>query len=193
MSVSEKTFREIAIADPSGQWEYDCGRMRRKPPMTYAHNRTEVNLFRQLDPQIDPARFDLRMNAGHVHIPDTKYYIPDLFVIPIELTESQRASRDLETYDQPLPLVVEVWSRTTATYDVQAKLLEYQRRGDLEIWLIHPYDRTVTAWRRQSDGSYQDTVHTSGSIEISSLPSLTITWMVSSTKGRGRLVQFANC
>ena len=61
----------------------------------------------------------------------------------------------LEVYDQPLPLVVEVWSRSTGDYDVEEKLAVYQQRGDLEIWRIHPYERTLTAWRRLPDGSYE--------------------------------------
>jgi Uma2 family endonuclease len=54
--------------------------------------------------------------------------------------------------------VVEIWSPSTGTYDIGEKLPDYQRRGDLEIWRIHPYERTVTAWRRQSDGTYAESV-----------------------------------
>ena len=68
----------------------------------------------------------------------------------------------LEVYDQPLPLVVEVWSRSTGDYDVEEKLAVYQQRGDLEIWRIHPYERTLTAWRRLPDGSYEETIHQRG-------------------------------
>jgi Uma2 family endonuclease len=57
-------------------------------------------------------------------------------------------SLELEIYDEPLPLVAEVWSPSTGGYDVLAKLPEYRRRGDTEIWLLHPYERTLTAWRR---------------------------------------------
>ncbi len=32
--------------------------------------------------------------------------------------------------------------------DVESKLPDYRRRGDLEVWRIHPYERTLTAWRR---------------------------------------------
>jgi Uma2 family endonuclease len=45
---------------------------------------------------------------------------------------------ELELYVEPLPLVVEVWSPSTGQYDVDEKLPEYQRRGDLEIWRFHP-------------------------------------------------------
>jgi hypothetical protein len=37
-----------------------------------------------------------------------------------------------------------------------------QQRGDLEIWRIYPYERSLTAWRRQPDGSYEATTHRGG-------------------------------
>ena len=80
----------------------------------------------------------------------------------------------LEVYDQPLPLVVEVWSRSTGDYDVEEKLAVYQQRGDLEIWRIHPYERTLTAWRRQPDGSFEQSVHHDGIISPAALPSVEI-------------------
>jgi Uma2 family endonuclease len=80
----------------------------------------------------------------------------------------------LESYDTPLPLVVEIWSRSTGDYDIETKLREYQRRGDLEIWRIHPYERTLTAWRRQPDGSYAESFHTEGIVHPIALPNVTI-------------------
>src|SRR3712207_8267863 len=47
-------------------------------------------------------------------------------------------------------------------------------RGDLEIWRIHPYERTLTAWRRQPDGSYGEAVHTLGIIHPVALPNVAI-------------------
>jgi Uma2 family endonuclease len=80
----------------------------------------------------------------------------------------------LESYDEALPLVVEVWSPSTGSYDIDAKLPAYQTRGDQEIWRVHPFERTVTVWRRQPDGTYQKTVHVEGSITVASLPGVTI-------------------
>ena len=62
-------------------------------------------------------------------------------MIPVALVLPQLDQRSLEVYEGPLPLVVEVWSASTGNYDVESKLLEYQRRGDLEIWRLHPYER----------------------------------------------------
>jgi Uma2 family endonuclease len=80
----------------------------------------------------------------------------------------------LEIYDQPLPLVVEVWSRSTGEYDVEEKLAVYQQRGDLEIWRIHPYERTLTAWRRLPDGSYEEVIFSEGIVHPVALPGVEI-------------------
>lgn len=80
----------------------------------------------------------------------------------------------LETSGEPMPLVVEVWSPSTGGYDVDGKLPEYRRRGDLEIWRIHPYERTLTAWRRQPDRTYAETDHREGSIRPIAVPGVTI-------------------
>ena len=92
----------------------------------------------------------------------------------MELVRPHRGERGLEFYDAALPLVVEIWSPSTGGYDVNVKLAEYQRRGDAEIWLVHPYDRTVTAWRRQPEGTYAESLHTSGVIEPIALPGVRI-------------------
>ena len=73
-----------------------------------------------------------------------------------------------------MPLVVEVWSPSTGDYDVEEKLREYQRRGDLEIWRIHPYERTLTRWQRQPDGSYQESLIRTGSVHPAALPAVSI-------------------
>ena len=70
--------------------------------------------------------------------------------------------------------MVEVWSPSTGDYDVDAKLPVYQQRGDREIWRIHPYERTLTSWLRQPDGSYQETLHRGGIVALVALPGVTI-------------------
>jgi Uma2 family endonuclease len=80
-------------------------------------------------------------------------------VIPKSYIDPHRGDpRAFNAYADPLPLVVEVWSPSTGDYDVKTKLNLYQQRGDVEIWFIHPYDRTLTTWRRQRDGSYLERV-----------------------------------
>jgi Uma2 family endonuclease len=80
----------------------------------------------------------------------------------------------LDAYSEPLPLVVEIWSPSTGDYDINQKLPGYQQRGDLEIWRIHPYERTLTVWRRQPTGAYAETVYRGGVVPVASLPGVTI-------------------
>ena len=174
MPVSEKTFRQVALEDPEGHWELFCGFMRRKPGMSIEHNQVMSDLHITLGQQLDRNQFAVRSNAGHVRHTAQSYYIPDVFVIPVELQRPLWGRRGLEWYEAPLPLVVEIWSASTGDYDIEIKLLEYQRRGDLEIWRIHPYDRTLTAWRRQPDGSYNESVYTGGVVNPIALPNVTI-------------------
>ena len=75
----------------------------------------------------------------------------------------------LEAYAEPVPFVAEVWSRSTGEYDVGEKLDEYRARGDREIWLLHPYERRLTAHRLRSDGNYDVVVFASGSIHLAAV------------------------
>ena len=174
MPVSEATFLKRALEEPDEQWELHCGNLRRKPGMTAQHNRTMSRLFGSLLQQLDQQEFDVRGNAGHVRRSPEHYYIPDIAVIPVALVEPQLDRRALEVYADPLPLVVEIWSPSTGDYDIREKVVEYQHRGDLEIWRIHPYDRTLTAWRRQTDGSYTESTYTSGAVHPASLPGVSV-------------------
>jgi Uma2 family endonuclease len=174
MPVSEKTFRQLALEDPSGHWELYCGLLRQKPSMSAEHNRAAMYLAGQLIQQLDRHEFEVRVNMGHVHHTSGSYYIPDVLVIPADVVRPLRGQHVLEAYDRPLPLVVEVWSPSTGDYDVETKLLEYQRRGDQEIWRLHPFDRTLTAWRRQPDGSYLETRLAGGAVRPAALPGVTI-------------------
>ncbi len=173
--VSEETYRRIALRDPDGHWELHGGLLREKPGMTFVHNRLAFRLAFLLQQQLDWNDFVVGQNGGRVRRSEQHVYIPDVFIAPAVDAESLRSRSDrLEIYDAPLPLVVEVWSPSTGAYDVNEKLLEYQRRGDQEIWRLHPIDRTLTAWRRQPGGSYDETVNTGGEVRLSALPSVVI-------------------
>lgn len=174
MPVSERTFQTVALEDPEGQWELYCGRLREKPGMTHEHNYIARRLHAVIFRQLDENQFQVSSNAARLRISPEHVYIPDLCVIPLELLRPNRARRELEVYEAPLPLVVEIWSPSTESYDVNVKLREYQRRGDAEIWCIHPYDRTLTVDRRQPDGTYVQSVHRSGRIQTIAPPPLTV-------------------
>ena len=77
-------------------------------------------------------------------------------------------------FAEPLPLVVEISFRTTGDYDIAAKRPGYRERGDAEIWFIHPYERTLTAWRRQPDGTYTEDLYRDGLVPVVALPGLGI-------------------
>jgi Uma2 family endonuclease len=174
MPVSEATYQQLALEDTEGNWELHCGYLRRKPTMSVDHNRLATRLLIRLANQLDDSEFDVRINMGRVRHSGGSYYIPDVYVIPVELVRPMRGRPGLEVYEGPLPLVVEVWSPSTGEYDVDTKLPEYQRRGDLEIWRLHPYDRTLTAWRRQPDGSYNESQYTGGIVRPVALPGVAV-------------------
>jgi Uma2 family endonuclease len=175
MPLTQQTYAAVVLEDPDGKWELHRGRLREKPPMTHAHNAFAHYLGVFLTNQLDWREFEVRVDQGRVRRQDEAWYIPDVYVFPARLAEGLRNRSDvLEGYEEPLPLVVEVWSPSTAIYDVDEKIPEYQRRGDLEIWRVHPYDRTVTIWRRQDDGSYTEETVTGGIVRPAFLPDVAI-------------------
>ncbi len=175
MPVSEATYERVALEDPSGGWELVCGRLRSKPAMTTEHNSVIGMLHYHLQRQLDVREHIVRTDNGRLRASSGSYYVPDLFVLPRAFERRLRERPGtFEVYDEPMPLVVEVWSPSTGDYDVEQKLHEYQRRGDAEVWRIHPYDRTLTAWRRQPDGSYSETAQRGGTAQPVALPGVTI-------------------
>jgi Uma2 family endonuclease len=176
VGISFETYERVALEDSDEQWELVCGRLRAKPPMTVAHNDAELNLYDQLRAQLDPLLYRVRPNAARLRVSTGSFYIPDLVVVSTALHHRNAEQRPygLELYEEPMPLVVEVWSPSTGDYDVNTKLREYRLRADSEIWLVHPYERTVTSWRRQPDGSYTESVHRDGQIAPAALPGVRI-------------------
>ena len=175
MVVSEEAYERVALGDPDGKWELVCGRLRQKPIMTTEHNAVQRMLHLQLVRQLDEGELVVSVDTSRVRIPSGTHNIPDLFVLPRAYERRLRERpRTFEVYRDPLPLVVEVWSPSTGTYDVESKVREYQQRGDIEIWRIHPYEQTLTAWRRQPDGTYTEAVFRGGTIQPVALPNVTI-------------------
>jgi len=175
MPVSEQIYEQVALEDPDGQWELHCGSLRQKPAMTFEHNDLAIHLGVLLQNQLDRRVFRVRVNSARTRRSAGSFYIPDVCVIPLAAARHLRGRMDvLEMYDTPLPLVVEVWSPSTGDYDVEDKFPEYQRRGDLEIWRIHPYDQTLTRWLLQPDSTYIAETITSGAIRLTALPEVTI-------------------
>ena len=148
-----------------------CGHLRSKPATTAEHNGVIEALNYALKRQLDRARYLVPTHTARLRISTCTYFVPDLFVLPRIF---QRRLREhpgtFEVYDDPMPLVAEVWSPSTGDYDVEEKLREYQRRGDIEIWRIRPYEQSLTTWRLQPNGSYVEAVYRGGSVEPIALP-----------------------
>src|SRR5437773_2305081 len=101
------------------------------------------------------------------------FYV-SLIGVPMPVSK-ETFKRVAEVFTDPMPFVAEVWSSSTGNYDITTKLKDYQARGDAEVWYIHPYNRTVTIGRRQSDDTYTEALQTTGSIQPIALPNVTIT------------------
>jgi Uma2 family endonuclease len=117
----------------------------------------------------------VNINGGRARLSPRSYFIPDVVVIPAAYkTPFEDDPRAFNAFAEPLPLVVEVWSSSTGDYDVATKLQGYRERGDAEIWFIDPHERTLTAWRRQPDGSYAGETYRGGVVPVASLPGVVI-------------------
>lgn len=171
--ISEAEYEQIVLAEPIEKWELVEGRLREKPGMSWDHNRIVMMLGHLLMLQTDRRQFQVfaesrvRRSVGTI-------FLPDIMVVPMEFGREFAGRPILAIFSRPLPFVVEVWSPSTGDYDVDTKMPEYQARGDLEIWRIHPYEKTLTAWRRQPDGTYDEMVHREGMMTLAALPAVTI-------------------
>ena len=174
MGVSLATYEQVALEDGDTTWEYVCGQLREKPGTTQEHHNASFSLAFDIASQVDRTKFEIRNNSGRLKTGAGNAFVPDVIVLPKGMTATQHGTRKLETYDQPVPFVAETWSKSTGDYDSNTKIPEYRSRGDLEIWRVHPYEKLVTAWRRQPDGSYTESVHTEGVVAIESLSGVSI-------------------
>ena len=175
MPVTEATFEAIVLEDGDGTWELHCGRLREKPPMSFAHNESARDLAYQLVRQLSPNEYRVFQNDGHLRAPNGATYVPDVAVVQRSLMARFRdRPESYEVYDEAVPFVAEAWSPKTGTYDIETKFPAYRLRGDAEIWRVHPFHRTVTIWRRQPDGSYEESHYREGIVRPIALPGVEI-------------------
>lgn len=173
--ISEQEYRELALHEEDRLWELWDGVPMEKPGMSFDHDVVSAYLGAMLISQLNRREYVVNINGGKTRLSERHYFIPDVVVIPAPYGQPLRGDpRGFNAHANPLPLVVEVWSRTTAAYDYAVKLQAYRERGDLEIWFVHPYERTLTAWRRQPDGSYSEESCRGGIVPVASLPGVTI-------------------
>jgi Uma2 family endonuclease len=171
MPITFETYQRVALEDPEGKWELECGRLREKPPMTMEHSLISRRLQGMLTEQLGWA--DWSIGETRLRISSGTFYIPDVTVLPMRLVRTLERGQ-FEVYADPVPFVVEVWSPSTGEYDVDKKFPEYRLRGDLEIWRLHPYERTLTTWRRQADGTYREKLLRGGTVNLVALPGVSI-------------------
>ena len=144
--------------------------------MSARHGDVMDLLVELLHEQLDRREYRVRTQHARLRRSSHTYYIPDIAVIPASAVRAllDQPGETLDAYPEPIPLVVEIWSPSTGRYDIEEKLPGYQERGDLEIWYIHPYERTLTAWRRDADGTYTESIYRSGIARARSLPGVEI-------------------
>jgi Uma2 family endonuclease len=172
--MSEAAYEQFMLSGADGAWELHDGRLVEKPGMTWDHLDVVARLGKILLNALDEGLYRVFFES-RVRRPEATIFLPDLMVVPTSYGEPFRGRPGkLAIFDDPLPLVVEGWSASTGDYDVDAKLPVYQQRGDLEIWRIHPYERTLTAWHRQPDGGYAETLHREGLVRPMALPGVEI-------------------
>jgi Uma2 family endonuclease len=173
--ISEQEYRELALNEEDRLWELWDGVPREKPGMSAEHDGAAAYLGAMLINQLNRRDYWVNVNGGKTRRSERYYFIPDVVVIPYSFIRPLRGDpRGFNAYAEPLPLVVEISSRTTAAYDFTVKLHGYRERGDLEIWYIHPYEHTLTVWRKQPDGTYTEEVYNGGNTPIVSLPGVSI-------------------
>ena len=144
--------------------------------MAARHNVAGWYMGVQLTSQLDMNEFHVRVDVGRVRRSNQLYFEPDFMVVPASMVLARLRGfpAALEVFDDPLPLVGEIWSPSTGAFDATEKIPEYQARGDREIWLLHPTDRWVRRWVQQPDGSYAESLHRGGRVVPAFLPRVTI-------------------
>jgi Uma2 family endonuclease len=174
--VSEETYVRLALDDPDTRWELHDGLLVEKPGMSITHLDVMALLGHLLAQQLDIRLFRVLTNDGRLRRTSRNYFIPDVSVVSAELIRQLRIAqpRGLGVFDEPLLFVAEGWSPSTGRYDARIKIPTYQLRGDQEIWRVHPFERTVTAWRRRPDGDCDQIEFTSGKVQLHALPQVII-------------------
>jgi Uma2 family endonuclease len=175
MELSPEEYEHLILGETDRTWELVRGRLREKPTMSRKHETASFELAFSLRSQLDPRVLRVAHNGLRLKRVDRSYYVPDVVVIRVaDMVGDPTSPRTVDAHAAPGLLVVEVWSPSTGDYDIEEKLRGYQERGDREIWRLHPFDRKLTAWRRQPDGSYLETVFTGGTVAPAELPGVTI-------------------
>jgi Uma2 family endonuclease len=171
--MSEQDYVAFVESGIEGVWELHDGRLVEKPGMSWQHGRIVTRLISALDHQLDDNEHIVFTELRVRRLGETVFQ-PDVMVVPAQYGDLIEKLPSLAIFSGPVLLIVEVWSPSTGDYDIDTKVPVYQQRGDFEIWRIHPYERMLTRWVRQQDGSYRKSLHRGGSISPLALPGVTI-------------------
>jgi Uma2 family endonuclease len=170
---SEEAYSDLVFAQRAWSLELYDGRLRDKPPMTWGENGVQTELSFYLMDQLDQRQYHV-FTFLRVRLSPGTILVPDVMVVPTRLGEPFRDQWDeLAIFDDPLPLVADIVCAAN-DYDAAGKVANYQQRGDREIWLVAPKQRTLTRWVRQADGSYRESLHRDGIVHLSALPGVEI-------------------
>lgn len=175
VTMTPEAYEDLILGETDRTWELVRGRLREKPAMPVGHGDAGLELAFLLRGQLDRQAYRVSHNHARLKRVDRSYFVPDVVVIRVgDMVGDPESPRTVDAHAAPALLVVEVWSPSTGDYDVEEKLRGYQERGDLEIWRLNPFERMLTAWRRQPDGGYVETVVTGGTVTPAELPGVTI-------------------
>jgi Uma2 family endonuclease len=175
MALSPEEYEEFILGEPDDVWELVRGRLRKKPLVSVGHADAVFELAFLLRSHLDRRVYRVSHNHARLKHGDCSYFVPDDVVLRVaDLVGDPANPWTVDAHTAPALLVAEAWSPSTRRYDIDEKLLAYQERGDLENWRLHPFDRTLTVWRRQPDSSYAETVLHGGAITPAELPGVTI-------------------
>ncbi len=112
-----------------------------------ALNAALYHFLKEKDCKVFPAPFDVRLDRDQNGIHTVVQ--PDICVI-CDLTKI-----DERGCNGAPDLIIEIISPATARKDLHEKYDLYERSGVNEYWIIHPFERTLTTFRLQMNGTYQ--------------------------------------
>lgn len=174
MPIDLETYRLVTLEDPESNWQLICRRLKRKPERTEMHRRIIADLQTRLQTSLTRGA-DVYVDGLYLLAGSEHRLIPDVAVLSADiLGKGGEPIGGKPAIEEPVALVVELWSPEIDGHDFDTKIWQYQARGDREIWSIHPLERTLTACLRHADGSYTEEVFRSGIVRPVALPGVNI-------------------
>lgn len=123
--------------------------VREPPSPSVAHQAIIGKLYQQIENALENSPCRVYMAPLDVRLPKTTDADDqiDTVVQPDVLIVSDLQKIDARGVRGAPDWVAEVLSTSTASYDRTVKLAAYERAGVREVWLVHPFDRTLAIYR----------------------------------------------